>query len=86
MMLQYRYNIKINIGEGQNIDWYVHGFKQHCTLYFRVIRHTAIQSTPSDQHDKFRLHVFEHGVDKVLGKKEIPAILLPSRRTQEVSG
>ncbi|XP_031554684.1 motile sperm domain-containing protein 1-like [Actinia tenebrosa] len=44
-----------------------------------VIRHTAIHSTPINQQDKFRLQVFEHGVDKILGRKEIPSVILSSR-------
>ena len=45
---------------------------------FRVIRHIDIQPGITQQ-DKFRLHIFEHGLQDVIGKKEIIAVLQPSR-------
>lgn len=45
---------------------------------FRVIRHINIQPGITQQ-DKFRLHIFEHGLQDVIGKKEIIAVLQPSR-------
>ena len=50
---------------------------------FSVIRHTDIQPSVRQQ-DKFRLHIFEHGLQEVIGKKEIMAILEPSRTQQQV--
>lgn len=47
-----------------------------------VIRHTDIQPSVRQQ-DKFRLHIFEHGLQEVIGKKEIMAILEPSRTQQQ---
>ncbi|KAJ7381329.1 Motile sperm domain-containing protein 1 [Desmophyllum pertusum] len=47
-----------------------------------VIRHTDIQPAITQQ-DKFRLHIFEHGLQKVIGKKEIMAVLQPSRTEQQ---
>lgn len=44
---------------------------------FRVIRHIDIQPGITQQ-DKFRLHIFEHGLQDVIGKKEIIAVLQPS--------
>ena len=43
-----------------------------------VIRHIDIQPGVTQQ-DKFRLHIFEHGLQDVIGKKEIIAVLQPSR-------
>ncbi|CAH3105590.1 unnamed protein product [Porites lobata] len=43
-----------------------------------VIRHIDIQPGITQQ-DKFRLHIFEHGLQDVIGKKEIIAVLQPSR-------
>ncbi|XP_074634550.1 motile sperm domain-containing protein 1-like isoform X1 [Acropora palmata] len=47
-----------------------------------VIRHIDIQPNVTQQ-DKFRLHIFEHGLQNVIGKKEIPAVLQPSRMEQQ---
>lgn len=55
--------------------------KPRCCLDI-VIRHIDIQPNITQQ-DKFRLHIFEHGVQKVIGKKEIMAVLQPSRTEQK---
>lgn len=47
-----------------------------------VIRRIDIQPNVTQQ-DKFRLHIFEHGLQNVIGKKEIPAVLQPSRMEQQ---
>lgn len=47
-----------------------------------VIRHIDIQPNVTQQ-DKFRLHIFEHGLQEVIGKKEIMAVLQPSRMDQQ---
>ncbi|XP_027044471.1 motile sperm domain-containing protein 1-like [Pocillopora damicornis] len=43
-----------------------------------VIRHSDVQPAKTQQ-DKFRLQVFEYGLQKVIGQKEIMAVLQPSR-------
>lgn len=47
-----------------------------------VIRHIDVQPDITQQ-DKFRLHIFEHGLQKVIGKKEIMAVLQPSRTERQ---
>ncbi|XP_077987725.1 motile sperm domain-containing protein 1-like [Glandiceps talaboti] len=51
--------------------------KQGCCIDI-VIRHSDVQKSSIGGKDKFRLNIFEHGQKKVIGKKDIPAILLPS--------
>ncbi|XP_052783684.1 motile sperm domain-containing protein 1-like [Mya arenaria] len=44
-----------------------------------VIRHTDICINNEGMNDKFRIQVSEHGQRKILGKKDVNAVLLPSK-------
>lgn len=44
-----------------------------------VVRHTDICINNEGVNDKFRIQVSEHGQRKVLGKKDISAVLLPTK-------
>lgn len=48
----------------------------------RVIRHSDVQPAKI-QLDKFRLQIFEYGLQKVIGQKEIIAVLQPSRKEHQ---
>ncbi|XP_070538974.1 motile sperm domain-containing protein 1-like [Ptychodera flava] len=58
--------------------------KQGCCIDI-VIRHADVQKISVGSKDKFRLNIFEHGQRKVIGKKDIPAILLPSSTELRIS-
>ncbi|XP_022791570.1 motile sperm domain-containing protein 1-like isoform X1 [Stylophora pistillata] len=47
-----------------------------------VVRHSDVQ-TAKTQLDKFRLQIFEYGLQKVIGQKEIMAVLQPSRKEHQ---
>ncbi|XP_064615138.1 LOW QUALITY PROTEIN: motile sperm domain-containing protein 1-like [Liolophura sinensis] len=44
-----------------------------------VVRHTDICINHEGIRDKFRIHVSEHGQKKVLGRKDVLSVLLPTR-------
>ncbi|KAH3810816.1 motile sperm domain-containing protein 1-like [Dreissena polymorpha] len=44
-----------------------------------VVRHTDICINNEGMYDKFRVQVSEHGQRKVLGKKDLTAVLLPTK-------
>ncbi|XP_006817193.1 motile sperm domain-containing protein 1-like, partial [Saccoglossus kowalevskii] len=52
-----------------------------------VIRHADFREALIGSRDKFRLNIYEHGQKKIIGKKDIPAILIASsgeiRKTPE---
>ncbi|XP_048588818.1 motile sperm domain-containing protein 1-like isoform X2 [Nematostella vectensis] len=50
-----------------------------------VIRHTAVKTTDPNIQDKFKLHVFKQGTNKLLGQKEVLSVLLHSKSAPQVS-
>ncbi|EDO30843.1 predicted protein [Nematostella vectensis] len=48
-----------------------------------VIRHTAVKTTDPNIQDKFKLHVFKQGTNKLLGQKEVLSVLLHSKSAQQ---
>ncbi|XP_064639730.1 motile sperm domain-containing protein 1-like isoform X2 [Lineus longissimus] len=52
--------------------------KSRCCIDI-VIRHLEICGLSEGLRDKFRIHIYEHGKKKVIGKKDIIAMLLPTR-------
>lgn len=47
-----------------------------------VVRHTDICINNEGATDKFRIQVTEHGQRKIIGKKDINAVLLPTKRSE----
>ena len=48
-----------------------------------MIRCVEISSL-TERNDKFRLRLFEHGMLKQIGEKEIPALVLPTKKNAGV--
>ncbi|EFX81929.1 hypothetical protein DAPPUDRAFT_49680 [Daphnia pulex] len=55
--------------------------KPHCCMDI-VIRHISILPTCYHVTDKFRIQMNEHNSRQLLGKKDIPVILLPGKSTR----
>ena len=52
-------------------------------MFFSVIRCVEISSL-TERTDKFRLCLFEHGIRKHIGEKEITALVLRTKKNAEV--
>ncbi|XP_062579610.1 motile sperm domain-containing protein 1-like [Saccostrea cucullata] len=56
--------------------------RPHCCVDI-VVRHLDICINNEGVKDKLRIQVFEHGTKKVIGKKDIVAVLLPKKEPSQ---
>ncbi|XP_048746432.1 motile sperm domain-containing protein 1-like [Ostrea edulis] len=56
--------------------------RPHCCVDI-VVRHSDICINNEGVRDKLRIHVTEHGTKKVIGKKDITAVLLPKKESSQ---